>query len=627
MQSFKSKHLPQVDALRAIAVLVVVIYHFAPAYLPGGYIGVDVFFVISGFVIARGYQDLLQNRKISLLKFFTKRLKRLFPAVAFLIFCSSVYAVFALSPLALIEFGFSVFSVALLSQNIYFWSVGDYFSGPLNKPLLHLWSLAVEEQFYLLWPAVLIALSRFRKIGLIFFAILLLSFFTGYVLENRSPKTVFYWLPFRIWQFGLGILAFNLCQKKLFNSHFLSDKFILPVCISFVVFFSFIGGTWTDFPGMGNSLLCVIVAVTLISAHTSAGQIPKLAQNKIVLLIGRISYSWYLWHWPPLSFFYIQFGRSASVMEGVLISFATLLLAYGSYRLVERPFREASFSVASLIKLWVFVSCIFLSFGFLVYDSKGWVQRYPTDLRPLLLAKLEGDTSRCSYIKLLQNPGSEFCRIYQADVDRPTVLFVGDSHVAVIQDTLHSMGKNLNISILMTTRNCDLGRYGTFAFCSDDVFERLLSQTTSASVDAVVTMSFWELDLFSSKEMSEEIARLATLDVPIFIVETVPNSSHFLPQTRIDDFYETGRVDLSGISRETYDLFITPTNHVLSTAIEMSGTAAQLLKPRDYICSSVECPFSMDGEVLYFDSNHLTHRGAALLVPMFEDALESVSLK
>lgn len=626
MSKISASHLPQIDVLRAAAVLAVVLYHAVPDFLPGGFIGVDVFFVISGYVIARGYQDRIICGDITLITFFKRRIRRLFPASALLVVVCAIVGIAILEPAPLLNLGWSIFFTSVFMQNVYFWSQGDYFSGPLNKPLLHMWSLAVEEQFYFILPATFLLLRKFKFIIFVLIAILVLSYTTSFLLDVRSPKTVFYWLPFRLWQFGIGILAFNL-TKWAAGRWSIAQTQSLVMALVLIGGSSFTGGYWAEFPGPGNTLVCVAVAYALFTFDVSNKPVTPVFNYAPVLFVGQISYSWYLWHWPPLSFFYLSFHRAPGPVEGLMFATFSFLLAWISYSLVENPIRKGKGSTDSLFRIWKFVTCGFIGFGLFTYYSNGLSFRYPKELQRLYLAELEGNTSRCDYIQVLLNPDREFCIISLGAPENPTLLFVGDSHVAVIQESLLILGEELNLTILMATRNCDVGRFGTFSFCSDDVLNALIEQVKDRSIDGVFAMSFWESALFSPGDMAEELDAIASLGAPVFIVETVPYSDDFNPRARLEKFNRTGVLDSSGINREEFRSRSLQVSNALKQAASLSVSRVSILKPEDYICSEVECPFMIDGEPLYFDSNHLTRTGAQLLQPMFFDALKQLSVR
>lgn len=623
MQRTNSQYLPQIDVLRAAAVLAVVGYHAAPDYLPGGFIGVDVFFVISGFVIARGYQARVFDGTISPLEFLQRRIKRLFPAAALLLLTCSIFAVFVLEPVQLMEFGYSVFASAVYLQNVYFWSVGDYFSRPLDKPLLHMWSLAVEEQFYLFWPLALILLRRFRWFLLVLLVIFAVSIVGSGLLEVRSPKTVFYWLPFRIWQFGLGIIAFNLTRHAT-GRWAIPQSASLSAALALVVVSTVAGGAWADFPSPGNTLTCLAVAYALFTFDVSKKSAAAAFTNEPTLWVGRLSYSWYLWHWPPLSFFYLMIGRPASVVEGLVMALLSLAAAWASYTFVENPIRKSGFSKAAALRLWKYGSLALLGFGVLAHVTSGLVDRYPAQVRALYLAQLQGDRSRCDYLSVLTDPEREFCTLSQAGGERPTILFLGDSHTAVLQETLREVGDDLDMTMLMTTRNCDLGRYGTIPFCSDRVFAEVQEQAERESVDAVFAISLWDTSKFSADDMSQELDELARLDIPVLVMETVPNGAAFDPGVKLEHYDRTGELDLSGMTLTQSQEHDAAMAQVLADAVSQTQANARVLRPRDYLCSAGECPFIVDGEPQYFDDSHLTRAGAQRLRPMFEDALRSL---
>ena len=211
----QKSYIPEIDTFRALAILLVIIFHAWPAVLPGGFIGVDIFFTISGFVISRSYLYPLINREITLSDFYLSRFRRLAPALLVVLAITTLVAAYYLLPDQLVNFSRSLMAQAIYMQNFVFWEEGDYFSGAITKPLLHTWSLAVEEQFYILWALLILLFRRYPKLILVITLLGAAGSITfGIFLEPRSPKTVFFLLPTRIWEFALGIVAF-LAAKRL----------------------------------------------------------------------------------------------------------------------------------------------------------------------------------------------------------------------------------------------------------------------------------------------------------------------------------------------------------------------------------------------------------------------------
>ena len=208
-------HVDEIDGMRAIAVAAVLAFHAFPGLVPGGYIGVDIFFVISGFIITRIYYDKLITKRTSLSEFYARRIRRLMPVYLFVILFSTIGAYFVLDPPLLKNYSESLAAQVVYLQNFAFWVQGSYFAVPLSKPLLHTWSLAVEEQFYLIYAIPVLLARWWPKAALVLILLIAsLSYAVGDVLAVVSPKTNFFLLPARIWEFALGFGVARLAAAR-----------------------------------------------------------------------------------------------------------------------------------------------------------------------------------------------------------------------------------------------------------------------------------------------------------------------------------------------------------------------------------------------------------------------------
>lgn len=372
-----TSYRPDIDGLRAIAVLSVVLYH-AGLRCPGGYVGVDVFFVISGYLITSLILKDLREDRFSLVGFWERRLRRIFPALAATVLITLVAGWFLLLPEHLEKLGKSTVAQALLSANIYFWRTNNYFGG-LNeeKPLLHTWSLAVEEQFYLFFPLILVFLFRrpaFRQPRAL--VVFLVAGFAASLLAaiwgvKHQPYATFYLLPTRAWELTCGALVAVLPANAIPTSRSLREgaswfgllAIFLPVCLY---------NDNTPFPGLAALPPCLGTALLIWANSPTASPgavLPARSLPAVVLslrgvtFIGLISYSLYLWHWPVMVFSnYWKTAPFSFLMRCGLVALS-LVLAVLSWRCIETPFRSRSicgtrtkifsFAVASTLVLFL----------------------------------------------------------------------------------------------------------------------------------------------------------------------------------------------------------------------------------------------------------------------------------
>lgn len=337
-----SSYRPEIDGLRAIAVLPVIFYHAGFVFFSGGYIGVDVFFVISGYLITTIMIKDLELERFSLVSFYERRVRRILPALYFLLVFTTIVAIVVYLPRDLLDYFKSLFSVIVYGSNIFFWLDADYFATDSDLlPLLHTWSLSVEEQFYLLFPLLLASLFRFGTtvvygvIGSIVIVSLTVSIWAGVV----NPEMSFYLLPSRAWELGVGCMGalYHRHHGQLSKSRY-ADAIgmigLMMIATSIHLF-----DHQTDFPSY-NALLPTIGTVLLLLFTDERTRVGRILGSKMLVGIGLVSYSAYLWHHPLFAFArYLNVGPLSTAQYAVLIAI-TMVLAYMSWKFVEAPFRD-----------------------------------------------------------------------------------------------------------------------------------------------------------------------------------------------------------------------------------------------------------------------------------------------
>jgi len=377
------KYREDIDGLRAIAVLSVVIFHAFPKLLPGGFIGVDVFFVISGFLITGIILEELKNDSFSLIGFYKRRIKRIFPALITILIFVLAIGWLILLPEDYSQVGLHAGVSGLFVTNfVLFQELGYFNNDSITKPLLHLWSLAVEEQFYLFWPLVLIIFQSSRKIFIATIFIFLLSLIFSVVFQDINPEGNFF-LPFgRFWELMTGsLLAITLSRYKNSTSKnslkgFFTDNenyYLTKNIFSLVgIFFLTLGffvikedesfpGLWPFLPIIGTVLLIVSGPKTLINKF--------FLSNRLMVGVGLISYPLYLWHWPVLSYMYIIKGETLHKDAKIFAVVVSIFLSWVTYRFIEKNFRYKSSNTKILIL--IFSLLLLTAFGFFVSINKG----------------------------------------------------------------------------------------------------------------------------------------------------------------------------------------------------------------------------------------------------------------
>ena len=375
------EHRNDIDGLRAIAIIPVVLYHAGFSLFSGGFVGVDVFFVISGYLITGMISNQISKDSFSIITFYERRIRRLFPALLLMLCFTSVLSAIFLAPSELKAFGARLVSSLLFLSNVHFWRQSGYFDDTASlNPLLHMWSLSVEEQFYVLFPILLLLLYRLRIRPLpVVVIIFLCSLATGIWQSINSPSAAFY-LPFsRAWELMLGsLLALNLLPQ-IRHKVFLDIVSVLGIAMVLLATICF--NESTVFPGSAALIPCVGAAMLIYSGNSSrTGLVNVLLCQKPLVYIGLISYSLYLFHWPIFSFLDVfidteKIGFGFSTVVGISLSF---LLASVSYHFIEQPVRERHFwrDRRRLFVSGIVATFILGVFGIAFYGAHGFPQRY-----------------------------------------------------------------------------------------------------------------------------------------------------------------------------------------------------------------------------------------------------------
>jgi peptidoglycan/LPS O-acetylase OafA/YrhL len=384
---------PDIDGLRAFAVLSVVFYHAFPKTVSGGYVGVDIFFVISGFLISSILFNEMTEGGFSFTKFYGRRIRRIFPALAVCFTAVLAYGFVSLTPSELAQLGKHVFFGAGFISNIVLWSESGYFDGAATlKPLLHLWSLGIEEQFYIFWPALLWVVFRMKaEVGRLLAALFLASFAINIVLSITNIADDFYLPVSRFWELLAG--AALAWRRKIFLAPNVRSW------ISFVGLAALLASAALFTPGIPfpgwPALLPVMGAAAVILAGPKATVNRFIFSNRAVVFVGLISYPLYLWHWPLISYAYlIRLSRPPTPLMSTALVAASFLLAWATYRFIEYPVR---FGAHRHRRTQIVVACMAVlgACGLAVWTKNGFPDRFPPlpgiDIRKIGEAKLDAD--------------------------------------------------------------------------------------------------------------------------------------------------------------------------------------------------------------------------------------------
>tara|TARA_B100000900_G_scaffold408388_1_gene422578 strand:- start:374 stop:2341 length:1968 start_codon:yes stop_codon:yes gene_type:complete len=440
------KYRAEIDGLRALAVLPVILFHAGFELFSGGYVGVDVFFVISGYLITSILIEDIEKNRFSIIHFYERRARRILPALFFVMFACIPFAILWMLPNQMEDFSLSLIAVSLFVSNILFWRQSGYFAPAAEEmPLLHTWSLAVEEQYYLLFPIFLILAWRFGKKG-VFWMIIVIGVVSLFLSEwgwRNQEAANFYLAPTRAWELLAGSVTAFIVQKKGVQKHNLLALFGLAS-----IFLSiFLYDETTPFPSV-FALVPVLGVVLLILFANKETWAAKLLSAKVLVGIGLISYSTYLWHQPLFAFARIRLSEHPSSALMLLLSMTSIILAYLSWRFVEKPFRQRNITSRRTIFSGSLVGlCCFLFIGYQGYLNNGFEDKLlNTQELAVYKSTKRSNEPNCEH-------GVDKCFELMSDGENGVVLLLGDSNAEHFSTSLRNLADEMSYNYIQLTYN------------------------------------------------------------------------------------------------------------------------------------------------------------------------------
>ncbi|MEM9840673.1 MAG: acyltransferase family protein [Pseudomonadota bacterium] len=616
------KHRPDIDGLRSLAIIPVVAYHVGSPAVPGGFAGVDVFFVISGFLITMIIRDELLAGSFSLLEFYKRRALRIVPALFVMIAATYAVAYATMLPVQFEDFGASVVAAGLFFSNIYFWQQTDYFAGSSEfLPLLHTWSLAVEEQFYLIFPLVMMAVAWFfrARFAPVLLALVLASFAVCLWGTANEPSATFYLLPTRAWELGIGALVATAHIPKL--PRWMAEMASL-LGVALIGYAVFMLDTSMDFPGYNALFPCLGAA--LLIAYARDTRVGALLSTSPFVGVGKISYSLYLWHWPVIVFYRLEFHAQPDRVHMFEMVVFSIALAIASYVFIEAPFRDKRLRIAPPRQILPWGAAALLTIGGLGFETwrsgNGW-RSVPPDVQTI--ASFLDYTSLSAYETQFR-PGR--CMINQADgsfdafdinhclaleTDRPNFLVVGDSHAGHLWRAVQMEHPEINV-LQATSSGCrpTLEAKG-HPRCTDMmsyVFDEFLP---NERLDGVILAARWKPE--DMRKIGDTVSYLDDVTDRVIVmgptVEYVGELPFLLAKSRL-----SGNDSLIAAA-------IDPTRKELSDemAYRLADLDAQYYPVYDYLCRGRTClAETQGGEPMQFDYGHFTLSGSIELVRLMK---------
>ncbi|KQR72927.1 acyltransferase family protein [Rhizobium sp. Leaf341] len=651
------------DGLRALAILPVVLFHADIPLFRGGFVGVDVFFVLSGYFMAKIILSDLAAGTFSFADFYIRRIRRIIPALFTMMAITAVFAWFRLMPQEFRYFGDSVRAAALFSANILFRQESGYFDISAEmKPLLHTWSLSMEEQFYILFPISLLLVFTYARRFLLHItgALILISFAACLWATGHSPEKAFFLLHFRVWELLIGALV-AFAPRPAYSERMAT--FLSAAGLAAILAAIFLYSSTTPFPGP-FAAVPVLGAALVVHAGATSWFPAGILTNRVAVFIGRISYSLYLWHWPIIVFYRYETGHHLTLSDSVLVVVLSFVCASLSWRFIEQPARYSPIfrSRRLVLSLLGTTMAAAAGFGVLVTRYDGLPQRLPADVfalysatydqSPFFAPKCFTDTDGQGLQTQSIREGA-VCPMGAPSGGAPRFIVWGDSHAAAIAPAIDAAARKAGLSGLFVAR-ASCPPLPDAVFGPERVVERC-RETLSATLSLiertkapyVFLVGYWpkyvhrtelagEGVFFNTSEplllpdwsapvrdsLRATIGALTKQGTRTILVQDVPEMGVKVPEA-------LARAKMTGESSD----FSLPLGYTLQRqklARDMltelaRETGALIVDPFTALCDEARCHPVAAGNILYRDGDHLSLTGAMYLAPLFDPTMVMIA--
>ncbi|MFQ3191548.1 MAG: peptidoglycan/LPS O-acetylase OafA/YrhL [Paraglaciecola sp.] len=653
----KNFYRTEIDGLRAIAVIPVVLFHSGLELFSGGYVGVDIFFVISGYLISNIILGDIKEEKFSILSFYERRIRRIFPALFFVLFCTSIVALCLMLPSELNEYGKSLFSATLFYANYHFMFDAGYFTGPAEtQPLLHMWSLAVEEQFYILFPLFLLIVSKITPglRNICTWALLMFSFVYSLWLFSFAPEDAFYSAPARAWELLAGAVlallsARNKQPRNEFFANILSILGLLLICIAIFTF-----DTTTYFPNYAAILPVLGTALILYAAGFKNNLVGRILSLSPLRFFGNISFSLYLWHWPVIVLSKLYVITPISDIQLVLLLLVTTLLAYLTWFFVETPFRKRAIGGNRRAILLFGSSSILLSsfVGAAFAITDGFPQRFSEKTKILYSAANDAPKFRnCSFENINSYARLRKCEFGAKTSKKERVVVWGDSHGEALLPAIDKSAKENGVNGFYFGRGGCLPLLDVhqirqeYRGCVEEGEKVLDFMKNHPEISTVILVARWaqystgvrykgapghdtyikdsltiETSFAENKDVflrgfERTLARLDDMGKDIVLVSQVPETEYDIPAVSARLHIFEREMNLKSLFKD----YIQRQEYVNLIMEQLDNEyPITLVRPELAICDSVECNVFDSGIPIYRDNNHLARFYAEKISYLFD---------
>lgn len=668
------KYRADIDGFRSIAVLLVILFHFELGNFSGGFIGVDIFFVLSGYLISSIVFEQIRNSAFSFSGFYFRRIRRLFPVYVLVMLCTFIAAYWIMLPQDFREFGKSLLASTFYISNILFYLSSGYFDTASHlKPLLHTWSLSVEEQFYLIFPllAWLLAKLNSRHLFSAFLLLTVVSFTSAIYYIQLDESAAFYLYPFRAWEMFLGTL---IALKPLpISRSALTRQISASIGILCIAIPSFTYTPSTLFPGWAALLPCLGTMIIIDSSKLSKTWLSNTLSRAPFVYIGKISYSLYLWHWPVFVLYSYSKPNGTDIFDTLLMLALTFAASVLGYLLIEKPTRSGNirlFKTAAPTYLSTLaLSIVLAGLGLFVYKKDGLPSRLDPQIATLALATSDflKDTSHCFESDNSAIPGLDYCEYGKPLEAENYVLVIGDSHagammpgvkkaflgsgVDVLQiwfagcPPIFGIEKDESVSSTIVDQECTLRNQRTKQFIEENqnrissivIIGRWTYYVNGGGIgyDQENSIAIWEEGSQKDEMISNATAMLSAFDKTlrslnslnkkIFVVEQPPEISNFMGRTLAIELitgqqsYESALADLAFETLSSVNARQGVINQFFED--QMKAGNLSILKTHEYFCDSQKCSAFIGDTPGFADNNHLSAEGSRKISDMFQPVI------
>ncbi|WP_347268292.1 acyltransferase family protein [Paracoccus sp. (in: a-proteobacteria)] len=646
---------PDIDGLRAVAVGLVVLFHAGVPGLAGGFIGVDVFFVISGYLITSILLREGRDGSHSLARFYERRIRRIFPALAVVLLATTAAGIHVLTPPQLADYGRSMLATMLFVSNFYLGMTSNYFAPDAEtQPLLHTWSLAVEEQFYIFFPIFIITLLRRwpGRVGPVVWAVAALSFAACVVLTGIRPTMAFYLAPTRAWELLAGSLLAIHAPRALPQGRAWIAQALGIAGLALVVGAGFAFSTATPFPGWQAGLPVAGSVALILAGSLGGGVATRLLASAPMRGLGLISYSLYLWHWPVIVLLRLWTIDPPTPLQMSLAVIGSVLLSILSWRFVEQPARHAGRRRGWLRHpvLWAGAACILAvsALSGVLVQSRGLPGRFSEAERLLLVEEVKDGSTPCEG----NGDWREIARCHIGAPGAPESFLVwGDSHGLALlpgfDAAMASLGRGGQyvgipgcVTLLGLSRANDpfpglcfplgdhvlsildsnpgirtvylVSRWSVYA--QGVRFQHAPTARQSLVIDAQSPApSLEENPRAFRRALARTLAEFSRRGLKVVVVNQVPDVGYHVSIAMVMTARTHRDLDLR-TRREEYEDFQRSTAAIF--APHAARGEIELLPLEDLLCDASLCRVTTrDGLPAYWDDNHLSRRGSLELAP------------